>query len=356
MNDSRNTSRGNLRHQLVDIMFLAISAAVCGLTDWVDVEEFGKGQLSWLRKYFPFKNGIPSHDTLGRVFAQLDTAEFSRCFTDWVNHISTFTQGQLIAVDGKRLRGSYDKTDNKSALHMVSAYATMDHLCLQQVAVSEKSNEITAIPQLLDLLTITGCTISIDAMGCQRDICAKIVDKQADYIVGLKANQKGMLQQVEKLFKITAIVDEDQANDLGHGRIETRTCQIITDLTHFDDYKDWPGITSLIRIMSKRVNKSTGKVEEQTRHYISSKNAPASHFNNEIRNHWSIENKLHWSLDVNFGEDQSRKRKGNAPYNANLLYKIALGLIEKNDSKLPKSRQRTKAAFDPKFREKILRI
>lgn len=356
MKDGRTTSRGNLKHELVDILFLVISAAVCGLNEWVEIEEFGKGQLSWLRNFFPFKNGIPSHDTLGRVFSKLNTDAFSQCFTQWVDELSERTSGELIAIDGKRLRGSYDKQNQQSALHIVTAYATAQRLCLQQVATDQKSNEITAIPKLLEMLSIEGCTISIDAMGCQVDISKKILQQKADYILGVKGNQKGLLEQVEKVFEITSLASQHEDKNIDHGRYEARKCSVINDLRHFDDYKDWPGIKSLIRIESTRESRQTQKIEQQTRYYISSQGADAKLFNSQVRSHWHIENKLHWVLDVDFNEDKSRKRKGNSAFNFNMISKIALSLIEQSNSKLPRSRQRTKAAFDPLFRQKLLRI
>ena len=356
MNDPRETKRGNLKYELNEILFLVISAVICGLNEWVEIEEYGNGQLKWLRKFFPYKNGVPSHDTLGRLFKLLDTESFAECFDQWVEELSENINGELVAIDGKRIRGSFDKRDNKSAIHVVSAYATRQKLCLQQVATDEKSNEITAIPKLLDLLSLRGCTVSIDAMGCQRDISTKIIKKEADYILGVKSNQKGLLEQIEKVFSISAIESQHKNQNLDHGRFETRECSVITDLTYLDDYDNWPGIKSLIRITSFRENRLTNKEEHQVRYYISSKEANAQVFNDEIRSHWAIENNLHWVLDVNFNEDKSRKRKGNSAYNFNLISKIALGLIEKCDVKLPRSRKRTKAAFDPKFREKLLRI
>lgn len=356
MKDGRTTSRGNLRHELVDILFLTISAAICGLHEWVEIEEFGKGQLSWLRNFFPFKNGIPSHDTLGRVFSKLDTEEFSECFTEWVNELSTKASGELVAIDGKRIRGSYDRSTQQSALHIVTAYATEQRLCLQQVATDQKSNEITAIPKLLNMLSIEGCTVSIDAMGCQTKVSKNIIEKSADYVLGVKKNQKGLLEQIEKVFEITQPASIDEEQNIDHGRFEVRKCSVITDLTHFDDYKDWPGLKSLIRIESTRKLRNQEKTEGQTRYYISSKIDNANTFNNQIRSHWHIENKLHWVLDVDFNEDSSRKRKGNSAFNFNMVSKIALSLIEKSGSRLPRSRQRTKAAFDPDFRQKLLRI
>ena len=356
MEDPRENKRGNFKHELEDILFLVISAVVCGLNDWADIEMFGKGQLVWLRKFFPFKNGIPSHDTLGRVFQRLDTKAFSDCFTQWVSELSEHTKGELIAVDGKRMCGSFDRSSNKSALHIVSAYATSQKLCLQQVKIEAKSNEITAIPKLLEMLVLDGCTVSIDAMGCQKDITQKIVEKKGDYILGLKSNQKELLEQVKTVFSVRPSISQHEDHNIDHGRYELRKCDVITDFTFLDNHKDWSGLQSIVRVQSKRRNKLTEKYEEQTRYYISSKIADAEVFNKEIRSHWSIENKLHWMLDVNFKEDKNRKRKGNSAYNFNMLTKIVLGLLEKETSKISKSGKRTKAAFDPVFREKLLQI
>lgn len=356
MEDCRTTYRGNLRHQLMDIMFLVISAVISGANDWTTIEEFGKGQLEWLRRFFPFKGGIPSHDTLGRVFSSMDTEQFNSCFTEWVNQISKSTAGQVVAIDGKRMRGSYDKATGQPAVHMVSAYAAQDHLCLGQVATGDKSNEITAIPKLLDILSLEGCTITIDAMGCQKSISQKVLDKQAHYILGVKENQKGLLEQVEKVFTITAPSDESTCHHADHGRVETRKCSVIQDLQFLDGYKDWPGLKCLIKIESERYFKISGKTEKNTRYYISSLTQDAKQTNTAIRGHWAIENKLHWILDVVFGEDASRKRKGNSANNFNVITKMALSLLEDCKTKLPRTQKRNRAAFNPTFREQLLKI
>jgi predicted transposase YbfD/YdcC len=337
-------------------MFLVISAVISGANDWVTIEIFGKGQLKWLRGFFPFKGGIPSHDTLGRVFASLDSQQFNACFMEWINQISKSTGGQIVPIDGKRLRGSYDKATGHPAIHVVSAYAARDHLCLGQVTTGDKSNEITAIPKLLDLLSLEGCTVTIDAMGCQTSISQKIIDKNADYVLGVKENQKGLLEQVEKVFTVTAPEDTFICHNTDHGRVETRKCSVILNLQFFDDYKDWPGIKSLVKIESERYFKNSGKTEKSTRYYISSLEREAKFINKAIRDHWAIENKLHWVLDVVFGEDASRKRKGNSANNFNIITKMALSLMEDCKVNLPRSQKRNRAAFDPEFREQLLKI
>jgi len=356
MEDPRSNKRNTLHHSLVEMMFLVISGVISGMNTWSDIESFGEEKLDWLRKFFPYERGIPWHGTLGRVFARLDNQAFGQYFMEWVDSLHTMTKGEVIAVDGKRMRGSYDKSEGKAAIHMVSAYATDQQLCLGQLATEAKSNEITVIPELLELLTLEGATVTIDAMGCQKDISKKIVKKEADYILGVKDNQKGLLEQIEKVFTITAISSEATSNDIGHGRIEQRTCSVIDDLMFFDDHKDWPGLKTLVRIKAKRIDKRTGKEENSIRYFISSKLAHAKVFNKDIRSHWAIENKLHWVLDVNFKEDSSRKRKGNSAQNFGIISKIALTLIDNYPAKKSKPWKRLKAAFNDEIREDILTI
>lgn len=356
MSDPRCNKRNTVDHPLTEMMFLVISAAVSGLNTWTDIQLFGEEKLEWLRKFFPFEKGIPWHGTLGRVFARLDNERFGAYFIEWIESLGQLTKGEVVAIDGKRMRGSYDKSNGKAAVHMVSAYASDQCLCLGQVATEQKSNEITAIPKLLELLTLEGCTVTIDAMGCQRDISKKIIDCKADYILGVKENQKGLLEQIEKVFKITQPCSTHIQYDLGHGREETRKCSVVSNLNFFDDYKDWPGLKTLVKVDSERTIKNTGKKENSTRYYISSKKATAQGFNQNVRSHWAIENKLHWVLDVTFNEDASRKRQGNSATNFALFSKIALALIEKCEEKISRPQKRLRAALSDSFREKILRI
>ncbi len=357
MQDPRTTYRGNLHHMLTDMIFLVISAVVSGANSWVDIEIFGKSQISWLKKFVPLKSGIPSHDTLGRVFAILDHEQFSQYFIEWVNTISSLTNGEVIAIDGKRMRGSYDNASGKNAIHMVSAFAALNGLCLGQTTCNEKSNEITAIPKLLELLSIQGCTVTIDAMGCQTKIAKKIKSKKANYILAVKENQKELSEQVEKTFKIAEPASIDTDIDAGHGRVETRKCTVVDDLRFFDVQKEWTGLKTIIKIESEQYIKSHKKTQKETRFYISDLPADAASINKKIRNHWSVENNLHWMLDVVFGEDASRKRKGNSAKNFNLISKIALSLITQEKTKgTSKKGKRYLAALDTGFREKILEI
>lgn len=355
LKDPRRTSKGHFCYPLEEILFLVISAVVSGMDSWVDISLFGETKLSWLRKYFPYKSGTPSHDVLGRVFSLLDSEQFSECFINWVNEISTLSDGQVVSIDGKTLRGSSDKSTGRSAYHLVSAYAAENKVCLGQCTTSDKSNEITAIPALLEVLAIKGCTVTIDAMGCQSDIADKILEKGADYLLMVKGNQKELKSQVEKIFTITKPSDIDESLDSGHGRVEKRVCEVIDRLDFFDRPEKWPHIKAVIRVQAERYIKQTGETTEQTRYYICSKVRKAQKMNEMIRQHWCIENQLHWSLDVIFKEDESLKKKGHAAINFNIISKVALTLIQKEPTpKMSKPGKRKKAALDDKFRQQII--
>lgn len=344
---------------MTDIFFLVIAAVVSGADDWKHIELFGRSQFEWLQRFGSFKNGIPSHDTLGRFFARLDPEEFSRCFIDWAQQICHLTQGEVIAIDGKRLRGSYDKSSGKAAIHMVSAFATSNNLVLGQTACAEKSNEITAIPELLNLIAIEKSVVTIDAMGCQKDIAKKVIDKKADYILAVKGNQKELFEQVEKVFQITGLDSEDTSIDAGHGRVETRKCSVIKNLEFLDDCEGWKCLKSVVKVTSEVFIKAENKHRTETRYYISSLAKPAIEMNKKIRSHWSVENNLHWMLDVCFREDSSRRRKGYSAQNFNLISKVALRLLsrgESNPNKISKKGKRATAGWNADFREKIMQI
>ena len=355
MKDPRRTSKGHHLYPLEEILFLCISAVVSGMDDWMSISMFGRSKLSWLRQYLPYKQGIPSHDVLEKVFAVLDPVQFSECFTDWVNSMAELTGGEVIAIDGKTICGSDDKGSGKSALHVVSAYAAGNRLCLGQKAVVEKSNEITAIPALLKLLTVKDCIITIDAMGCQKTIAGTIIEKEADYILMVKDNQQELKEQVEKVFGLNPKTEADMTLDFGHGRIEQRTCQAIDNLTFLDDKEDWPGLKSIAKVISERTDKRSGKKSTETRYYISSLPARPKVIGNAVRSHWAIENNLHWTLDMVFKEDNSLKKKGNSALNYNIIAKMALNIIEREtESKNSKPKKRQLAALDDEFRSKLL--
>lgn len=361
MEDPRCNLRNQVRYQFEEMLFLIISAVISGANDWDEIADFGEEKLDWLQKFFPFENGTPCDTTLSRLFAKIDPQAFNRYFAEWVNTLSALTEGAVVAIDGKTMRGSYQESDKKSALHIVTAFASEQQLSLGQMAVAQKSNEITAIPQLLDLLTLEGCVVTIDAMGCQKVIAQKIRQRKADYVLQVKNNQKVLLEQLEKVFEITSVADKHTSYTLDHGRIEERTCQVIADLTHLDDCGGWKDLNTLVRIQSIRIDKSSGRQERSTRYYISSRSDSAEAFNGYVRSHWGIENKLHWNLDVIFKEDGSRKRIGNSAVNFNIISKIAMTMInhcqaQKSPSKkLSKKLKRNRAAYSDDFREKVLK-
>jgi len=356
LKDPRRTDKGNFYYPLNEILFLAISACISGMDDWISIANFGDIKLDWLRRFLPFKNGVPSHDVLGKLFARLDPKIFNECFISWINSISQITQGEVIAFDGKSIKGSGDSSASKRMLHVVSAFASKNKLCLAQTTVDQKHNEITAIPEVLEMIAIKGCIITIDAMGCQKDIAENIIDKNADYILMVKDNQKGLKEQVEKLFKRQSEFKTDETLDAGHGRIETRKCEVIDDLTFLDEKENWKNIKSVVRITSNRYIKKTGKESNDQRYYITSLPADAAKLNENIRSHWSIENNLHWTLDVVFNEDKSLKKKDYSATNFNIISKMALTLIQGETSfKASKRGKRYKAALDDGYREKILK-
>lgn len=356
LKDPRRTDKGNLKYLVEELLFLTISASICGANTWTAIELFGKKQLNWLRQYFPYQNGTPSHDALGNFFSALDPGEFGTCFINWASSISNKIEGEVVAVDGKRLRGSYDKSSNKAAIHMVSAFASENGICLGQKQTGSKSNEITAIPELLDLLSLHGCVVTIDAIGCQKSIPEKIISKGADYIIAIKENQKELLEQAKKMFAPSRTPAKyDETIDAGHGRVETRKCYVTDDLRFFDVKQEWGSVKTIIKIAAERHTELSGKTSNEVRYYISSLDADAAKINRAVRSHWSIENKLHWNLDVVFGEDLSRKRIGHSAANYNVISKIALGLLEKEGSKqITKPNKRLYAAIDCEYRAKVL--
>ena len=353
LTDPRRTHKGNFLYPFEEILFLTLSAIISEAKSWEQIRVFGEDQLEWLQKFYPYENGIPSADVLERLFARLDTDAFNECFIAWVRDKTGLLKDETISFDGKTARGS--GFSGSAALHMVSAFATTNRVTLGQVAVEEKSNEITAIPKLLDLLTVKGCTVTIDAMGCQKEIASKIREQKADYILQVKGNQKTLLEEVHNVFDITKIGSIDQHQDFGHGRIESRTCSVITDLAFLDEKVNWKDLKSIARLERKTFYKKSNKESIETSYYISSAKFSAKKFNQAIRGHWAIENNLHWSLDVLFQEDRSLKKKGNSAKNFNIMTKMALCMIEKEPTpKLSRLNKMKKCAYNQDFREKML--
>jgi len=344
------------RHLLEDIVFITIAAVVSGADGWNSIESFGKARKEWLLHFLELPNGIPSHDTFNRFYAALDPKVFEQCFMKWISSLVTIIDGEVISLDGKTIRGA-KKYGSKSAIHLVSAWASANELVLGQYKVDEKSNEITAIPSLLDVLSIKGCVVTIDAMGCQTKIAEKIIEKQADYILAVKENQGVLLENVNDSFRFVKPADIFTKTECDHGRVETRKCSVINDLNMIEHKEKWPMLKKIICIESERYIKASEKTERETRYYISSLSSNAEIIGNNIRSHWGIENKLHWHLDVSFGEDHSRKRVGNAAHNFSIINRIALTLLKKDKtSDVGVKIRRLKAAWDTDYLEKILKI
>lgn len=314
-----------------EILLTTLLSIICGADSWNDIELFGKAKISYLRQYLPYVNGVPSDDTFRRFFRRINPEEFRSRFVKWMKNFPLPT-GVIIALDGKVSRHTFDG-DDKAALHMVSAFASEMRLVLAQMAVPDKTNEIKAIPELLDWLDIQGAIITIDAMGCQREIARKIIDKGADYVLALKGNQELLSVDVEKLFTEQDLregfgYEEDQTVDGDHGRIETRRCRAILAPKVLIQRHDWPGLKSIIEVYSIRELKN--KIEEEKRYYLTSLPREARKLNHAIRQHWGIENSLHYVLDISFRDDDSRIRKGNAPENIAIIKHAALNLLQKS--------------------------
>jgi predicted transposase YbfD/YdcC len=347
-------------HELLDIVAIAISAVVAGADSWDDIEDFGKVKYDWLKTFLDLPNGIPSHDTFRRLFERLDPAEFQRGFLGWIEALHEATGRQVVAIDGKTLRRSFDRAKGKSALHMVHAWATANHLLLGQVAVDEKSNEITAIPKLLEMRAISGAIVTIDAMGCQKEIARTIRGREADYVLALKANHERLFEQVVA-FRGGTCGRGMKGPDIayhrewsqGHGRTEARRCWATSDLTWLSGREEWEGLRSVAFVESERFIGDSLSVE--ARYYLSSLPNDAKLLNDAVRSHWGVENSLHWVLDVTFHEDRSRIKKENAPENFGLLRRLALCLLKKEPtSKRSIKGKRLRASWDEGYLRRVL--
>jgi predicted transposase YbfD/YdcC len=323
-------------HKLIDMIAIAICAVICGAEGWVDIELFGKSKLSWLKTFLELPNGIPSHDTFGRVFSRIDAQEFQSAFYEWVWAVNDIVQGQIINIDGKQLRGSKDKVLGKRAIYMVSAWAEANELVLGQRKVDEKSNEITAIPELLKMLALSGCIVTIDAIGTQTNIAKTIVEAEADYVLSVKENQGHLYEDISVLFAVDqeqnfkySSLEHAQITNKDHGRIEVRECWSTSNPDYLNlirGRQDWMGLQSIAMVVNTRI--LDGKETKRVRFYISSLPSQAERILEIVRKHWSIENDLHWVLDVAFNEDHSRVRKDQAPENFAVLRHIALHLLK----------------------------
>ena len=344
---------GKVIYRLDEVLLLCLLAVLAGAEAFTDIARFGEKKLELLRRFRPFGDGTPSHDQLGDIFATLDAEAFQRCFVAWVAAL-TGAPAEVIAIDGKTVRRSYQKAGGKAPIHMVSAFAARQRLVLGHVKVAEKCNEISAIPKLLEMMAIAGAIVTIDAMGCQRDIARKIIDKKADYVLALKGNQ-GTLREDVRVF-----VEEQKANcfenttisrnetvDGDHGRIETRATTVIHDVEWLKERHDWPGLQSIVIVDSTR--DTAGEIEQETRLYITSSDLPAEQMGPIVRSHWAVENSLHWVMDMVFRDDECRVRTGNAPANFTTLKHMAHNLFRKTKTRDSLRLRRKVAAWDDEF-------
>src|SRR5216683_5600992 len=345
--------RGKVTYPLAEVLLLCLLAVLGGADSFVDIARFGEKKIDLLRRFLPFRDGTPSHDHLGDIFATLDAEKFQRCFVAWVVAL-TGLPAEVIAIDGKTLRRSHQKKSAKAAIHMVSAFAARQRMVLGQVKVADKSNEIVAIPALLDMMAIEGAIVTIDAMGCQRGIAKKIVDKKADYVLSLKGNQGSLRDDVELFateqkangFKDTNVSTHETV-DGDHGRIETRTYTVIHDVAWLQERHDWPGLKGVVVVESTR--EIGDKIERETRFYITSLVWLAHQIGPVIRSHWAIENSLHWVMDMIFRDDECRIRTEHAPANFTTLKHMAHNLIRKAPGKPSFRAKRKIAAWDDEF-------
>lgn len=351
---------GRCDHKLIDIIVIAVCAVIAGAEGWVDVENFGRAKQGWLSEFLELPAGIPSHDTFGRFFAALDAEAFQTCFMRWVEGVFRVSKGQVIAIDGKTMRRSHDRTIGKDAIHLVNAWATQNGIALGQWKTDTQSNEITTIPTILRQLNVSGCIVTLDAMGAQTKIAQAIRDEKADYVLRVKDNQKQLHQDIVDWFDYVDQVEPThqyaETVTKGHGRIEIRRCWAINDPLAFDyirHYQGWTDLQTIVRVQRER--RIGDKIEVNTAYFISSLPPDAEVLLQATRFHWAIENSLHWVLDVIFRQDQSRIRVGYADQNMAVLQQLALNIIKNDSSKGSIRTKRYKSALDTTFLDKILR-
>lgn len=345
------------KHLLTDLIAIAIIAALCGIDSFQGIALFAEARLDWLKQFLALPGGAPSHDTFSRVFARIKPQHFQECFTAWMAEITTLTAGEVIAIDGKTLRRSFDRAAEKSAIHMVSAWATANGVCLGQIKVDDKSNEITAVPKLLETLCLKGCLVTLDAMGCQREIAQQIIDGEADYTIALKGNQSSLHTDVQQALSAAITANSEDILTLkmteeSHGREEVRRYFVMPapDKLLFDH--DWPGLTSIGMVKSTRIIK--GQATYEDRYFISSLAADAEKFAKGVREHWRVENSLHWVLDVSYNDDGSTVRKGHGAENLSTIRRIALNMLKKEPRKASIPGKQILCSHNEKYLFKVL--
>jgi predicted transposase YbfD/YdcC len=349
-------------HDFQDVIMLVLCGVIAGCDEWTTIEEYAKTKIDFLKTFLKLPNGIPSHDTFGDIFAKINPLQFEECFLAWTLGVCKLNPGEVVSIDGKQLRGSYDKHNKKAAIHMVSAWANENRMVLGQVKVDQKSNEITAIPQLIKVLVLKGCIVTIDAMGCQTEIAKLIVEAEADYVLALKGNQGKLHQQVQDSFERETPTHTYTDLSTDHGRVEKRTYSVLTDLKWVEAAGAWSGLKTLIRVESEVFQKLSQKATSETRYYISSiqvtdKELDSQNIARAIRGHWGIEVCLHWSLDVSFNEDNSRVRTGYSDQNLSAVRKIALNLLRADETvKKGIKTKRMKAGWDNAYLKAVLRV
>ena len=348
-------------YPLVNVVVIALCAVISGADDFVSIARWAKMKRGWLAKFLNMSAGVPSHDRFNAILGALKPPEFEKCLLRWITALHEISDGQVVAIDGKTLRRSFDAASSKAAIHMVSAWATANHISLGQVVTDAKSNEITAIPKLLEILEIKGCLVTIDAMGCQREIAQQIVAAEADYVLAVKDNQLKLREAIHDFF--TQHLEDDcesiacrryESHEQGHGRLDDRYYYLAKLPEDFPLKEKWPGLKAIgmaVRVTEHKSGKQSGDV----RYYIASRYLSGQKFAAAVRGHWGVENSLHWQLDVTFGEDQSRLRKGHADANFSLLRRTSLSLLKNNKTeKVGVKNKRLCAAWDDNYRLKVL--
>ena len=343
LEDPRRTSKGNIRHKLEDIIIIGLCSLICNGNDFSDMEDFGEARQAWLQQFLELPHGIPDSDTFRRVFERLNPSALAECLYDWLGQHRP--EGSVIAIDGKTICGS--RSERHKAYHVVSAFVAENQLTLGEITADEKSNEITAVPELLDLIDVKGSIITADAMSCQKEIVRKIRDKKADYVIALKQNQPALWSDADLYFQTnTDKLPSISTTEKGHGRIESRTYQLLTDIAWLPDKAQWSGLNAIGMVKSKRMIQGEESIE--CRYYITSL-TEVEQFAYAVRRHWSIENQLHWCLDVIFREDANRARKDLSPLNLNVLRKTALALCRNAEfgKRVSLQKRRYWACLDP---------